>query len=145
MSILKDAKQLAQGVAQGAVARVVALAPDSWLPGGEPDPLIRLQHGHIGRPISRVDGPQKVAGQARFAAEFTFDGMVYAALACSTIARGRIAEIATAAAEAAPGVVAVMTHGNAPRLQPTPGAASAAAVAISAIRPRAMVLQARAA
>ena len=75
------------------MAKVVALAPDSWMPGGEPDPLIRRQHGHIGRPISRIDGPLKVAGQARFAAEFTFDGMVYAALAFSTIARGRIAEI----------------------------------------------------
>ena len=76
---------------------------DSWVPGGEPDPLIRHQHGHIGRPISRIDGPLKVSGQARFAGEFTFEGMVYAALAHSTIARGRITEIDTIAAEAAPG------------------------------------------
>ena len=60
------------------------------------------------------------SGEARFAAEFPLDGMVYAALVYSTIARGRIATLDTAAAEAAPGVVLVMTHENAPRMKPTP-------------------------
>jgi xanthine dehydrogenase YagR molybdenum-binding subunit len=94
--------------------------PDSWTPGGAPDPLIRQQHGHIGRPVSRIDGPLKVSGSARFAAEFPLEGMVYAALAYSTIAKGRLVEIETAAAEAATGVVAVMTHRNTPRMQPPP-------------------------
>jgi len=120
MSIFEDAKQLAQGVVQAGMAKVVALAPDSWLPGGTPDPLIRHQHGHIGKPVSRIDGPLKVAGQARFAAEFPIDDMVYAALAHSTIAKGRIVDLDTEAAEAAPGVVLVMTYRNAPRLQPPP-------------------------
>jgi len=44
------------------------------------------------------------------------DGMVYAALAYSTIPKGRITAIDVAAAESAPGVVLVMTHRNAPRL-----------------------------
>ncbi len=69
-------------------------------------------------PMSRVDGPLKVRGAAPFAAEFTFDGMVYAALVYSTIARGRITALDTAAAEAAPGVVLVMTHRNAPGMRP---------------------------
>ena len=106
MSIIDDAKQLAQGAAQAAMAKAVALAPDSWMPGGTPDPLIRHQHGHIGKPLSRIDGPLKVRGAAPFAAEFPIEGMVYAALAYSTIAKGRIVELDTAAAEAAPGVVA---------------------------------------
>lgn len=125
MSLLDDAKQAAQGVMQGAMAKVVPLLPNSWVPGGEPDPLIRHQHGHIGRPVSRIDGPLKVAGKARFAGEFTFDGMVYAALVHGTIARGRIAALDTSAAEAAPGVVTVMTHANAPRLARTPAFLSA--------------------
>ena len=41
MSIVKDAKQAMQGLVQGAMAKAVALAPDRWMPGGEPDPLIR--------------------------------------------------------------------------------------------------------
>jgi len=120
MSIIKDAKQLAQGLVQGAVAKAVALAPDSWVPGGEPDPLIRMRHGHVGKPVSRIDGPQKVAGKATFAAEFPMEGLAYAAIAHSTIAKGRLVAIATEAAEAAPGVVLVMTHRNAPRLKPPP-------------------------
>lgn len=120
MSLINDAKEVVKGAAQAAMAKAVAAAPDRWIPGGEPDPLIRRQHGHVGRGVSRLDGPHKVSGTARFAAEFPIDGMVYAAVACSTIAKGRIAEIEVAAAEAAPGVVLVMTHRNAPRLNPAP-------------------------
>lgn len=120
MSMLDDARQKAQELAQGAMAKAVALAPDSWIPGGKPDPLIGHKHGHIGQPVSRLDGPLKVSGKAPFAAEFPLEGMAYAALVYSTIAKGRIAGIDTAAAEAAPGVVLVMTHHNAPRLNPPP-------------------------
>ncbi|HEY4028430.1 MAG TPA: xanthine dehydrogenase family protein molybdopterin-binding subunit, partial [Candidatus Dormibacteraeota bacterium] len=56
-----------------------------------------------------------------FAAEFPMEGMVYASLAYSTVARGRIATLDTSEAEAAPGVVLVMTHRNAPRMNAVPG------------------------
>ncbi|TCP36703.1 xanthine dehydrogenase family protein molybdopterin-binding subunit [Sphingomonas sp. BK235] len=118
MTMLDDAKQAAQGLVQGAMAKLVPLAPDSWIAGGVPDPLIARKHGLIGTPVSRLDGALKVSGGAPFAAEFRFDGMVYAALAYATIARGRIAAIDSAAAETAPGVVLVMTHRNAPRMRP---------------------------
>jgi xanthine dehydrogenase YagR molybdenum-binding subunit len=120
MSILQDAAATAKGVAQGMMKKAIEVAPDGWMPGGSPDPLIRHQHGHVGRPISRIDGPLKVQGAARFAAEFALDGMVYAAVAFSTVAKGRIVAIDTRAAEAAAGVVLVMTYRNAPRLQPMP-------------------------
>ncbi|TXC70599.1 xanthine dehydrogenase family protein molybdopterin-binding subunit [Sphingomonas ginsenosidivorax] len=120
MSIVETAKAAAQGLVQGAMAKLVPLAPDSWIPGGVPDPLIARKHGLIGAPVSRLDGALKVKGAARFAAEFVFDDMAYAALAYATIPRGRIAGIDAAAAEAAPGVVLVMTHRNAPRMN-TPG------------------------
>lgn len=129
MSILEDAKQLAQGAAQAAMAKAVALAPDRWIPGGQPDPLIERRHGHIGKPVSRLDGPLKVTGGAPFAAEFVMGGLVYAAVAYSTIAKGRIATLDAEAAQAAPGVVLIMTHRNAPRLKPTPLFMSAAKAA----------------
>ncbi|WP_244431970.1 xanthine dehydrogenase family protein molybdopterin-binding subunit [Rhodopseudomonas sp. B29] len=90
------------------------------MPGGKPDPLIRHKHGSIGASISRIDGPLKVRGRATFAAEFVHEGMVYASVAFSTIAKGRITALDTKAAEAAPGVVLVMTHLNAPRMQSMP-------------------------
>ena len=113
MSVIQDA-------AQAVMKKAIALAPDGWMPGGVPDPLIRQKHGLIGASVSRIDGPLKVAGQARFAAEFPMPGLTYAALEFSTIARGRIAAIDTSAAEQADGVVLVMTYQNAPRLKPSP-------------------------
>jgi xanthine dehydrogenase YagR molybdenum-binding subunit len=113
MNVVTDA-------AQAVMKKALALAPDSWIPGGVPDPLIRHKHGLVGSPVSRLDGTFKVGGTAQFAAEFAIDGMVYAALAFSTVARGRIASLDTAAAETAAGVVLVMTYRNAPRLKPLP-------------------------
>jgi xanthine dehydrogenase YagR molybdenum-binding subunit len=113
VSIIQDA-------AQAVLKKAIQLAPDSWLPGGTPDPLIRHRHGLVGTPVSRLDGQLKVKGAARFAAEVRLEGMVYAALAYSTVPKGRIAGLDVSAAEAAPGVVLVMTHQNAPRLKPPP-------------------------
>jgi len=115
--------------AQAAMKKVVEIAPDAWMPGGAPDPLIRQKHGLIGTPVSRLDGPHKVSGTARFAAEFSMEGMVYAALKYSTVARGKVRELDTAAAEAAPGVVLVMTYRNAPRMKPVPAFMSSAKAA----------------
>ena len=71
----------------------------------------------IGRPVSRVDGRLKVTGAARYAAEFKHQDVTHGALVMSTIANGRIKSIDTKAAERAPGVLAVVTHLNAPRLR----------------------------
>ena len=107
-------------VVQTVMKKAIALAPDGWMPGGTPDPLIREKHGLIGKPLSRIDGPLKVSGQARFAAEYSIEGLTYAALHYASIAKGRIAEITIDEAAAAPGVVLIMTHLNAPRLKPAP-------------------------
>jgi xanthine dehydrogenase YagR molybdenum-binding subunit len=111
---------IVQEAAQAVMKKAIAVAPDAWMPGGKPDPLIARERGLIGAPVSRLDGPLKVRGQARFAAEFPMQDMVYAALVYSTVARGRIATLDTAAAQAAAGVVLVMTHENAPRMKPSP-------------------------
>lgn len=120
MSIVGSAKAAAQGAVQAVMKKGIELAPDSLMPGGKPDPLIRQKHGLVGAPISRIDGPFKVQGRAKFAAEFPIDQMAYAALAFSTIAKGRIASLDTAEAETAPGVVLVMTYRNAPRMKNMP-------------------------
>jgi xanthine dehydrogenase YagR molybdenum-binding subunit len=112
MSIIQDG-------AQKALKAALSFVPDRWVGAAAPDPL-RQKHGLIGAPVSRVDGPLKVQGKARFAAEVPVDDIAYAALAYSSIPRGRIKTLDTAEAEAAPGVVLVMTYRNAPRLAPPP-------------------------
>lgn len=72
----------------------------------------------IGKPINRVDGRLKVTGAAHYAAEFPFKNIAHAVLVKSTIAKGRIANIDSVDAENTPGVLAVITHLNAPRLNP---------------------------
>jgi xanthine dehydrogenase YagR molybdenum-binding subunit len=83
MSVVQDA-------VQAVMKKAIALAPDGWIPGGHPDPLMHHKHGLIGTSISRIDGPLKVVGKAQFCAEFPMERLTYAALKDSTIARGRI-------------------------------------------------------
>jgi xanthine dehydrogenase YagR molybdenum-binding subunit len=103
-------------ILQDTIKTVIGIVPDRWLPGAASDPLMH-KHGLIGQPISRIDGPLKVEGKARFAAEVAFEDLAYAALSYSTIARGRIVSMDTAQARSAPGVILVMTHDNAPRMK----------------------------
>jgi xanthine dehydrogenase YagR molybdenum-binding subunit len=70
----------------------------------------------IGQPISRVDGPEKVTGQAVYAAEFRLKNLAYAAMVTSTQDHGWITGIDVARAQRASGVIAVITHENAMRL-----------------------------
>lgn len=93
---------------------------DARNPAHSPAQDTAKRRGLIGAGVSRIDGPPKVRGKAPYAAEFALDDMVYAALVFSTVAKGGIATLDTSAAEAAPGVVLVMTHRNAPRMQPIP-------------------------
>jgi xanthine dehydrogenase YagR molybdenum-binding subunit len=101
----------------GILRTVAELAPEGWLPGGKPDPLME-ERGLVGAALSRLDGPLKVRGAASFAAEVEIADMTYAAFAFSTIAKGRLATLDTSSAEQSPGVVLVMTHRNAPRMKP---------------------------
>jgi xanthine dehydrogenase YagR molybdenum-binding subunit len=79
--------------------------------------LHRMRHGSsAGQPLTRRDGALKVTGAARFAADNHPPGMLHAVLAAARIARGRVAALDVAAAEAHPGVVAVMTPRNRPPL-----------------------------
>ncbi|TQM06142.1 xanthine dehydrogenase family protein molybdopterin-binding subunit [Pseudonocardia kunmingensis] len=72
----------------------------------------------VGQPIDRVDGAVKTTGASEYAADRPFPDLAHAALVHATIARGRITAIDTTAAEAVTGVLAVLTHRNAPPLKP---------------------------
>jgi xanthine dehydrogenase YagR molybdenum-binding subunit len=70
----------------------------------------------VGEPLTRIDGPDKVTGKARYAADFDAPQLAHAVFVQSRIAKGRIRAIHAERARAAPGVLLVMTHENAPRL-----------------------------
>jgi len=70
----------------------------------------------LGAPLSRVEGGEKVRGEAVYAYEHQVEGVVYAVLVTAAIAKGTIRTVDAAAALASPGVLAVLTHENAPQL-----------------------------
>src|SRR5260370_11023 len=71
-----------------------------------------------GVPLNRIDGVQKVTGAANYAYEYPVEGVTYVFPVQSTIARGRVVSIDAIAARALPGVIAVLSHENAPRIAP---------------------------
>jgi xanthine dehydrogenase YagR molybdenum-binding subunit len=80
-----------------------------------------IRHGsNIGQPLTRRDGILKVTGGARYAADNHPSGMLYAVIASSSIARGRVASLGVVAAKRHPGVVEVMTPDNRPSLAQDP-------------------------
>ncbi|MFG2925656.1 xanthine dehydrogenase family protein molybdopterin-binding subunit [Streptomyces sp. NPDC048305] len=74
----------------------------------------------VGEGINRVDAPLKVTGAAHYPNDFSYPGMVHAALVGSTIAAGRIRSIDASDAQSAPGVLTVITHLTAPQLERGP-------------------------
>ena len=68
------------------------------------------------QPRYRSEGKQKVRGGVRFSGDFHPDGIVHALIVQSTIAKGRIIRLDTAAAERSAGVLSILTPTNAPRL-----------------------------
>lgn len=85
----------------------------------DPNPHVRLGSSS-GQPLTRRDGALKVTGAATYAADNHPAGLLHAVHAVSTIARGRVASLDVAAAEAHPGVVAVITPANRPPLAQDP-------------------------
>jgi xanthine dehydrogenase YagR molybdenum-binding subunit len=70
----------------------------------------------IGLPLERLDGRAKVTGTAPYAVEHPVADPLHLHPVQATIARGRVVAIDARAAEGLAGVVAVLTHENAPRL-----------------------------
>ena len=72
----------------------------------------------IGTAYPKVDGVDKVTGRARFGADVHLPGMLHGKLLRSPYAHARIVSIDTSAAEALPGVGAVITGDDFPLLPP---------------------------
>ncbi len=73
-------------------------------------------HGIIGRPVPRIDGPLKTTGTAQYAGDFHLPGMVFAVPVQATVGSGTIRSLDVTAAQAMPGVLEVLHHGNVERL-----------------------------
>jgi xanthine dehydrogenase YagR molybdenum-binding subunit len=78
-----------------------------------------LRGQSIGVGLGRLDGVPKVRGTARYAYEQPVPQPAYLHPVQATIAKGTVVRIDTAAAEGLDGVLAVLTHLNAPRLVDT--------------------------
>jgi xanthine dehydrogenase YagR molybdenum-binding subunit len=76
--------------------------------------------GAIGQEISRVDGPAKVRGGARYSGEIALPDLAYAAIAGASVASGRVVSIDTTEAERAEGVAGILTHRNTPKVNQVP-------------------------
>ena len=73
----------------------------------------------IGEPMNRVDGPAKVTGRATYAGDYQNEGgMAEGFIVEAPAAPGRVVKLDVCAAEAADGVIAVLTHRNAPQQAP---------------------------
>jgi xanthine dehydrogenase molybdenum-binding subunit len=70
----------------------------------------------IGTSVRRPDLPGKVTGHAQYAGDLSLPGMLHAKLKRSESAHARIGRIDAARALALPGVHAVLTHANVPRV-----------------------------
>ncbi|WP_338664892.1 aldehyde oxidoreductase molybdenum-binding subunit PaoC [Pararoseomonas sp. SCSIO 73927] len=73
----------------------------------------------VGRPIDRIDGPRKTTGTAPYAYERhdAVPNQAYGFILGAGIAKGRVTAMDTAAARRAPGVVAVVSTLDMPRLE----------------------------
>ena len=78
------------------------------VPLDEPPPLPEnAKLKSIGKPVSRLDGIEKVTGRARYTFDVQLPGMLWGARLNSPLPHARIKSIDTSAAERAPGVRAV--------------------------------------
>lgn len=70
----------------------------------------------IGQPTPRVEGPLKVTGSAKYAADNHPEGMLYASIVGSPVPAGEVIAIETAGAMTTPGVVRILTHQDMPEI-----------------------------
>jgi xanthine dehydrogenase molybdenum-binding subunit len=70
----------------------------------------------VGKPLQRIDGIEKVTGSAKYAADIKLDNMLHAKLLRSPHAHARVKHIDTSAAQKLPGVRAVATILEVPKV-----------------------------
>jgi xanthine dehydrogenase YagR molybdenum-binding subunit len=83
------------------------------------DPLVTsAPKKFVGADINRVDGRLKVTGQADYTADYNLPNQAWAFAVKSTIACGTVMHYDLAAARQAPGVIAIYTPENRPKMYP---------------------------
>jgi len=101
-----------------AIVDAVKAAAEAMRTGVMPAPELPAIPHHplhaVGKPLPRLDGVEKVTGQAKYADDYQFPGMLYGATLRSSHARARIKRIDVSKARALPGVHAVLTHEDIP-------------------------------
>src|ERR1700712_2638935 len=70
----------------------------------------------VGTPATRTEGPDKLAGRARYAFEYPVERPAYAWIVQASAPRGRVVDIDSSDALALDGVLALLWHANAPHL-----------------------------
>src|SRR6266850_2117641 len=75
-----------------------------------------MAHRIIGKPIGRVDGIEKVRGEARYAGDVTLPGLIWGKTLRSPLPHARILRIDTSRAKALAGVLAVLTARDLPNI-----------------------------
>jgi xanthine dehydrogenase YagR molybdenum-binding subunit len=75
----------------------------------------------VGAPVDRIEGRDKVAGEATYAFEYELEDAAYAVIVQSTIAKGTVRAVDSDEALALPGVYAVLSYENAPTLPAADG------------------------
>ena len=114
MSLVKDA-------AQAVLKKALEHAPDAWMPGGQPDPLIARPQGIVGTPLSRLDGPPQGPGASALCGRVSDGGHAVRRPRLRHDRQGSASPRSTRPQRKRPtGVVLVMSHRNAPRLKPMP-------------------------
>jgi 4-hydroxybenzoyl-CoA reductase alpha subunit len=68
-----------------------------------------MEFSVIGKRVPRVDAPEKVTGQARYAADYSLPGMLWCKVHRSPYAHARILHVDTSRAQRLPGVKVVVT------------------------------------
>jgi len=80
----------------------------AWEPGAELE--------FVGRGKARVDGAERVSGRARYTSDIQLPGLLYGKVLRSPHPHARVKGIETRGAEELPGVRAVLSYQNIPRI-----------------------------
>jgi xanthine dehydrogenase YagR molybdenum-binding subunit len=97
----------------------------------------------VGKPATRLDGPIRTSGAARYTVDVALPGMLHALVLRAPVARARVTGLGAEAARATPGVRAVLAPGEPtamggdPVLTAEPGWAGAPVAAVAADTPEA--------
>jgi CO/xanthine dehydrogenase Mo-binding subunit len=94
-------------------AQVQEIRPKLLVEGWIPPPLER-DFTVIGKPIDRLDAPEKVTGKAKYAGDLAFPGMLHAKILRSPYPHAKITRIDIRKAKEVAGVRAILTKDNTP-------------------------------